>query len=309
MKRKVDICFVVLHYMDLELTRRTILSIRELQNIQNSKIIIVDNNSPNKSGITLKEQYQKDDIIDVLLLKTNDGFSIGNNAGYQWCRDRYDMDFVVAVNNDVTFEEKDFIKKLYYCYEQEAFYVAGPDIYIPHRYYHQSPISPKLRTAKDMLEAIEDGYKREKEYKKVFSIKICRKYLADVLRDNKLMIKCMGIYRKAKPQRNINWKDVQEGAVLQGACIIFSRKYCQMNSVLFEPLTFMYGEEDFLTLKCMKNHWKIIYLPQLKVSHVNKGSTINNKISYREFCKKTGNSIAKYREAQEIYINEYKKYG
>ena len=47
---KIDVCFIILHYMDQNLTERTVASISGLNDIHNSKIVIVDNASPNESG-------------------------------------------------------------------------------------------------------------------------------------------------------------------------------------------------------------------------------------------------------------------
>lgn len=45
-----SICFLILHYMNIELTSKTIESVLTLNNFRNSKIVVVDNASPNNSG-------------------------------------------------------------------------------------------------------------------------------------------------------------------------------------------------------------------------------------------------------------------
>lgn len=305
--KKIDVCFIILHYMDQNLTERTVASISGLNDIHNSKIVIVDNASSNGSGMELKKLYEKNNNIEVVISDINGGFATGNNLGYQLCKSKYDMDFVIVVNNDVVFEQKDFIRVLYQCYNTESFFVAGPDIFVLHRSYHQSPISTQLRTIKNIEKVIQKEIKRENKCSKNFSVTMYRKWLVEKFRDCKFMVKFIQIYRKIRPQRNIEWKKMKEGAVLQGACIIFSKQYCKINDVLFEPLTFMYGEEDFLALKCEKNNWKIIYFPQLRVLHTCQGSTIANRISYREFCRKKRNSINESNESLEKYIEMYKK--
>lgn len=304
---KIDVCFIILHYMDQNLTERTVASISGLNDIHNSKIVIVDNASPNESGKKLKQLYEKNNSIEVIRSDINGGFATGNNLGYQLCKSKYDMDFVIVVNNDVVFEQKDFIRVLYQCYNIESFFVAGPDIFVPHRSCHQSPILTQLRTVKDMEKSIQDGENWIYKYSKKFSATMYRKWLVEKFRDCKFMVKLIQIYRKIRPQRNIEWKKMKEGAVLFGACIIFSNQYCKINDILFEPLTFMYGEEDYLALRCKKNNWRMIYFPQLQVLHTNQGSTIANRISYREFCRKKRNSINECNKTYKIYIEMYKK--
>lgn len=304
---KIDVCFIILHYMDQNLTERTVASISGLNDIHNSKIVIVDNASSNGSGMELKKLYEKNNNIEVVISDINGGFATGNNLGYQLCKSKYDMDFVIVVNNDVVFEQKDFIRVLYQCYNIESFFVAGPDIFVLHRSYHQSPISTQLRTIKNIEKVIQKEIKREYKCSKNFSVTMYRKWLVERFRDCKFMVKLIQIYRKIRPQRNIEWKKMKEGAVLFGACIIFSNQYCKINDILFEPLTFMYGEEDYLALRCKKNNWRMIYFPQLQVLHTNQGSTIANRISYREFCRKKRNSINECNKTYKIYIEMYKE--
>lgn len=307
MKKKISICFIVLHYVDINLTRRTVDSILGLDDNQNIQIVIVDNASFDGSGNSLKRIYKNSDKVQIIISKTNGGFSAGNNLGYKFCLNNYDADFVIAVNNDVIFSQKEFIPLLYDCYERDRFFVAGPDIFIPHRQYHQSPMALKLRTDEDMCKAIRRIEIREEQYVKKFSLKMYRRYLTEILRDNEVLVKVIEILRKIKPQKDINWEKQISGAVLQGACIIFSNDYCLLNNELFEPLTFMYGEEDFLALRCAEKGWKVEYIPQLRVLHTNQGSSGLDRMSYREYCNKKMISDRKCAESYKLYIEKYKK--
>lgn len=63
------IAFVVLHYNVPEVTRQCVDSIRELQGNKKKKIVIVDNASPDGSGILLEKEYAQDGDIKVLVNK------------------------------------------------------------------------------------------------------------------------------------------------------------------------------------------------------------------------------------------------
>lgn len=302
---KVDICFIILHYKDIELTDKTVQSILRLEGNHNSRVIIVDNASPNGSGKQLEKKYHNNLMVKIVLSDINGGFSRGNNLGYQYCLDHYDMDFVIAANNDVIFSQKDFIPVLYECYEQEKFYVAGPDIFVPHRQYHQSPIVNHVRDISEMRESIELVRENVKRFSKKIPLKLFRNYCIEVYRENILIQKLIRIAKKVKVQKNVSWKEARRNVVLFGACIIFSKEYCMRNDELFETITFMYGEEDFLALKCVRDGGTTMYLPQLRILHIGHGSSISNRLSFAEFRKRKIEHELKTVEAYELYIKHY----
>ena len=59
------ICYVILHYQAIEETKKCIKAI-EKNTTSDYKVIIVDNASPNKSGMILKKNMLK--IIILILL-------------------------------------------------------------------------------------------------------------------------------------------------------------------------------------------------------------------------------------------------
>ena len=81
------IAFVVLHYNVPEVTRQCVDSIRTLQGNKKKKIVIVDNASPDGSGVLLEKEYAQDEDIKVLVSERNEGFARGNNRGYHYARE------------------------------------------------------------------------------------------------------------------------------------------------------------------------------------------------------------------------------
>ena len=65
----------------------------------------------------------------------------------------------------------------------------------------------------------------------------------------------------------------------------------------------MYGEEDILTWRCLKNDWEIKYLPEIQVWHTCQGSLQLTKMSYRQFCEKMLSTILLRKDALQICIN------
>ena len=78
-----SLAFVILHYNTMKETTDCICSIEK--NIDGDKynIVVVDNASPNGSGIQLEERYKENKRVHVILNSENQGFAKGNNLGYQ----------------------------------------------------------------------------------------------------------------------------------------------------------------------------------------------------------------------------------
>ena len=120
------VCFVVLHYMVVEETKKCIESIQRING--EKKIIIVDNASKNDSGLEIQQMYKNDNDIEVIINDQNLGFANGNNIGYQKAL-IYNPDFIVVMNNDIEITQEDFIERVNNTYNEEKFAVLGPDIY------------------------------------------------------------------------------------------------------------------------------------------------------------------------------------
>lgn len=255
------IAFVVLHYNVPEVTRQCVDSIRKLQGDVKKKIVIVDNASPDGSGILLEKEYAKDADIKVLLNKRNEGFARGNNLGYRYARENWKVDCVVILNNDIIFEQQDFILKLEkqeVLWREKSVGVAGPDI-ITLNGQHQNPFRKRAYELADVKKAIRN--------KKIF---LWYFYLKKFLHlDNKILILEHMFERKSGKRRaDIEWNREQKDVVLQGACLIFLPLFVQNEKTAFCEETFLYGEEDILHFLCQKKGYGMQYTPSLCVRHL-----------------------------------------
>lgn len=300
-KGHIHICFLILHYMDIKLTGNTIESVMRLNHFGDSKIVVVDNASPNGSGEILVKKYEDRKEIHIILLESNHGFSAGNNIGFLYIKNNFIPDFVVVINNDVLFPQKDFIDKLNALYAVEPFWVAGPDIYEPHRDYHSSPMYMHVLSEEEARRRIKDMEREKQKLEAKISLFGFKLYVRDCLRANKITRLFIRLGRLIRGQKR-KYQERNEGVVLQGACLIFDKRYCEKNSKLFLPLTFMYGEEILLTLQCAKNNWKIKYFPELLVWHFSRGSS--QSMSYRGYCQKMIIELERRLEAYRIYIEQ-----
>lgn len=302
-KQHINICFLILHYIDIKLTSKTIESIMQLNHFDNSKIVVVDNASPNDSGEILKEKYKDIKEIHFILTKLNNGFSAGNNIGFQYIKDNYISDFVIAINNDILFPQKDFIDKLMVLYAEKPFWVAGPDVYEPHRCFHSNPMYEHLLSIQEIRKMMEETECEKQKLKKFFSLYGFKIYIRDSFRKSKKIRLLVKLNRFIRRQRK-KYKERSEGIVLHGACLIFDKRFCEKNNKLFVPLTFMYGEELLLALQCKKNNWEIRYFPELLVWHFSGGSTQSTKLNYREYCRKSIIELERKQEAKRIYVEQ-----
>lgn len=276
---KDKVAFVILHYMTIEMTKKCVESILTNITYEKYKIIIIDNGSPNKSGEELKKIYQNNENIICICLSENRGFSVGNNIGYAYAKKRLKADYIIVINNDVLITQKDFIQILIREYMETSYYVMGPDI-VGLDGIHQSPQRNHVIT------------KREAQ-KWLLKRKIFTRYL----QIHKLLNLSLNfrVYQKYKAsqvnmKRAYQYKSKQESVELQGSCFIFSPAFIEESEFAFDELTFLYGEEMLLAIRCSKNNWKMLYNPDIQVLHIEHYTTksisneeLDRDISYSKY--------------------------
>lgn len=284
------VAFVILHYLAADVTVRCIESIQHVLRYDNYDIVVVDNGSNNGSGGELKKLYGNYSNVKVICLEKNLGFSAGNNVGYRYAKEHLESKFIFVINNDTEMMQEDFVEKAIKCYKDTRYYVLGPDI-INLQGIHQSPQRDHVITK---AEARKWYIKRS-----LFS-----KYLhihKQLKLSDKFFVYQKYISHDNNRKANFLTDVMQENVELQGACFIFSPKYVEKNMKAFDELTFMYGEETLLLIKCTKNGWKVVYNPELKIRHAEKSVTkrinrnaIQKEIFYSDNHVKAVRAILNY---------------
>ncbi|MDM0929796.1 glycosyltransferase family 2 protein [Clostridium perfringens] len=253
------IAVVILNYLNYQ---DTIECIESLKNdvYENKEIIVVDNNSTNNSWEILNEKY-KDDNIYFLKSEKNLGFAKGNNIGIKYARDVLKASFILLVNNDTIFNETKLLSEMINAYENDVA-IIGPRI-IEANGLEQNPVpievSKKVveeRYNKLMNPNLKDRIKNSNMYskaknKKVF--KIIKKILVKQ-RENS--------YPSKEISPNICSKDL----VLHGACMMLTKSYFEYYDKLF-PETFLYYEENILTLLTKKVNLKKKFINNVAIFH------------------------------------------
>ncbi len=252
-------CFLILHYNSIEDTEDCIASIKGLNQENQIKILIVDNHSPNQSGTYLYEKYKNDDRIKVIITEENHGFSKGNNIGCEAAVREWNPDFLIVANNDIVFVQPEFLRKIEKEYSLSEFDILGPDIYDPYLQNHQNPMDINPPSAAASM-------------KTIFLNSI-------VLLLPKLFCPLLKTYFESPdPGTKLNSQLPDENVVLQGSCLIYSKKYLQKKlskcrNMLFFPETHFYYEEYIQTVWCRRNGCKTRYSPSLLVHHLGGRST------------------------------------
>ncbi|MGG4287974.1 glycosyltransferase [Priestia megaterium] len=256
----VKFCFVILHYEAIEETLECIASIENNVKYNDYYIIIVDNNSPNNSGVLLQKRFNHREKVFVLLNKQNSGFAKGNNVGYKFAKEDLKVDFIACINNDTLIKDPHFIDKILELYNSEGFHVMGPDI-ITLDGAHQNPYKLQAISLNDINNYI-------KNYKKKVTLSIIRAKVKNIN-----LVKKLVNSGKTPEIKNPYHMSKMEGIVLHGSALIFSPLYVEKESYAFYPKTFMFGEEHILCHLCSFKGYKMLYSPTTNIVHKEDAST------------------------------------
>lgn len=246
--------FVILHYRAIDSTIKCVESIKALKG--DNKIIIVDNASPDDTGRQLQLKYAGEEGITILMNPENSGFARGNNFGVRWAWEHFSPDFTVVLNDDVEIFQEDFSLRIQEIYDRRPFDLLGPDIVSVFSGIHQSP---KRMSGYDL-----DAVRRKMAYVRRSSNPILL-LLSSGQKNSPAVWRYF--QRRSRAKQNIDSASPAEGAVLHGACVIFSRRYIERHPEPFYAKTFMYFEMEILEWLCRREGCVSIYEPSIQVQH------------------------------------------
>lgn len=105
------VAIVILNYLNYGDTIECIESI-ERMDYSLCGIVVVDNGSDNDSIERISRVCKGKNQIHILQTHKNLGYAKGNNVGIHYARKRLKANYVLVVNNDTLFIQKDYINKL-----------------------------------------------------------------------------------------------------------------------------------------------------------------------------------------------------
>lgn len=283
------VSFVILHYGDRKITDTCVQSILKMEHQERIRLVIVDNDIQ-KSGRerkALAASYEGNPRISVLTIKENGGFSYANNQGYRYAREELESSYIIILNNDIEFPQRDFLKRLDESRGRYPCHILGPDIVRAGAGEHQNPMDVRLRTAEEARYTVRMNRLALAVYPAVYPL-LRRKLKKE--EEKKL--------RRKKEDEKF-YQEIQENIVPFGACLVFTPDFVEKEELAFVPETRFFYEEYILVYRCQKKKYRIVYDPSLKVLHENGAST---RKTYRNEKKRIKFMMERTKEAAEIYL-------
>lgn len=249
-KCNMNITVVVLHYENIKDTRECLDSLKKyLDDTKNNiNVVVVDNGSIKEKTAAIEKEYLNDKI-HFIESGENLGFAKGNNIGFHYAKYELHSDIIILANNDLIFQQVDFMDQIEKEMTENHIDVAGPRIIslVDHKnqnpvpYVHPDLASVKKRIFKLQVLRMMCYFGVDKFFQSIFS----KKYSADVKSDN---------YQ------------------LHGACLIMANNYVKNYDGLYQK-TFMYMEEDILKYITKRDHLVMKYFDSAEVFHKEGSST------------------------------------
>ena len=272
----MKLVFVILNFCTYIETTDCVSSIIEHIDIDDYKIVIVDNGSKDDSLNRLQKKYWNNEKIDVISTGENLGFAQGNNVGIKYVNENYSPNFVVVLNSDIELFQDELYTRILTEYEHSHFGVWGPMMIIGTARCDDSPWAPmSLTQAREQLAVYEKDYQRLKVLP-YFSYRAVNK------------ISSVFIKRQKEQRKHEDFWRYQTDVELQGAFLVFSKEVLQ-HIKGFDPRTFLYYEEQLLYLAVKRAGMKMVYDPRYAVYHKDGVSTkkiksSKNKLLFLQRC-------------------------
>lgn len=263
--KKIKLAFVILHYRNTKDTIECIDSIKKSLKSKDYKIVVVDNNSGNDND----SDMLKKKVDDLIVSNENLGFAKGNNLGIDLAKEKYNPEFIAAINNDTLIEQTSLIEDIEKIYKEVPFDVLGFKI-LTNNGYSVNPF-PSYKT----LDEVEKAINKSNRLINIYESPIKRKLL-------KFYLKMKHTIKDVNYPSNGSCR--MEDVSLHGCALIFSKKYLRKYDDAFYKGTFIYHEEEFLEYRRKKDNLKFVYDPSIVIFH-KEGSSLNYNYSENYYKK------------------------
>ena len=255
--------FVILHHKTLDVSLSCLDNL--LKVAPDSPIVVVDNGSNDGSGEELRRRFSDYKNVVVIINDQNLGFAKGNNVGYKYVKDNFDVDCVVVMNNDVIITQPNFAEIIASYMLENHLYVCGPDIITPEG-RHQNPLQREpFSTFRIIKWMLMDCIRLIMLKLHLFEKKILATYTS---------------VSNSYQRQDIDLNGITD-CVLHGSCVAYSSDYLSKEDFAFVPVTFLYAEEMILADYCKRKNYRTGVCPTATVTHLG-GKTIMNGALPRE---------------------------
>ncbi|MBO7461342.1 MAG: glycosyltransferase family 2 protein [Bacteroidales bacterium] len=255
--------FVILHHRTLDVSLSCLDNL--LKVAPESPIVVVDNGSSDGSGEELRHRFADYKNVVVIINDQNLGFAKGNNIGYKYVKDNFDVDCVVVMNNDVIITQPDFADIIANYMKDQHLDVCGPDVITPEG-RHQNPLQREpFSTFRIIKWMLMDWIRLIMLKLHIFERKILATYTS---------------VSNSYQRQDIDLNGITD-CVLHGSCVAYSSDYLSKEDFAFVPVTFLYAEEMILADYCKRKKYRTGVCPTAMVTHLG-GKTIMNGALPRE---------------------------
>lgn len=247
----MKVSYVILQYNLYEKTTECIKHI-EMNTKMEYHIVVVDNCSTNDAYERIKQTYETNPCVTVIQTPKNLGFANGNNYGVDYVSKHQSYDWLIVMNNDIYLQTPLTESMLSLPYE-----VVGPDIVRVDTNEHQNPL-PTIEYSNFYIFYMTNIYR--------IYLLLNTLHLDYYL--HRLAIYCLTYLtnRKAK-QQNLETSTSTIVGKIHGSVILFKKSFIDKYPLPFHPSTFMYLEEDFLSLRCQRGNSPMYYEPAIQFIH------------------------------------------
>ena len=230
------VSIIIINWQNWPDTQECLESVLKL-NYPNYQIILIDNGSKDGSVVKAEEfitWHQDSPAIELVKLPQNLGFAGGNNVGIKKALDRGSK-YILLLNNDTLFPQKNFLKKMVeYAENHQRVGMMTPKIYYAQSYL-ENPRDPIIwfgggRIDWLKLNPIQVGYNQKEKISAGKNKKPC---LAD-------------------------W--------LTGCCLLVRSKMIREIGLMREDF-FLYFEDTDWSFRAREKKWKLVYFPSTWILH------------------------------------------
>ncbi|KZX15597.1 glycosyltransferase family 2 protein [Methanobrevibacter curvatus] len=278
----MDLSIIIVNYRTYKLSKETILSVFENKPLIDYEIILVDNNSNDKSIEKLEDDFKKeivDKTLKIIKLNANKGFAYGNNKGIKIASG----DYILLLNSDTIVKKDTLDSTIQYMKNHGGIGALGCKILLPNgeldkaaRRNFPTPQNAfnKFFGFLNLSKIKKKNNKNKKENKK------------DNEKNDKSKKDNENKKNNNKKINNYNIADLDENEIYEvdsivGAFMLVNRKTINKIGLLDEDF-FMYGEDIDWCYRIKEGGWKVIYYGKSEIIHYKGGSSKkqSNKLIY-----------------------------
>ncbi len=222
---------VVLNYITWQETQKCIASIQNSRGIENIKIYVVDNASPNYKEL---ESICHGKNVCLIQNKENTGYAAGNNVGILHALED-GCEYVLISNNDVSFETD--------------------SIYIMQQYLERHPeygiVAPHIVDNNKKTQCCH--FIKKIGYGDIWTTQTVIRF----------------VYHKAtnRVHGSEEFYQTQQDIFAAAGCCFMMSAECAGRVTPLDDTTFLYEEENILGIRMEQQGYKTRYLPQSRVIH------------------------------------------